>query len=90
MNDKKFERGESRNSGGDSLGLSDPLNLDSLEDDLNKLTGETIDINNESKPVNAVLEEKININIKKESSESQENANVSEEKPQKSKSGWVV
>jgi hypothetical protein len=90
MNDKKIRKGgeSRRNSGGDSLGLSDPLNLDSLEDDLNKLTGETINIDNESKPVNTILNDKININIQKEGSESQENMNINDEKPQKSKSGW--
>ena len=65
MNDKKIRKGgeSRRNSSGDGLGLSDPLNLDSLEDDLNKLTGETND--GDLKPVNAVLSDKININVKK-------------------------
>ena len=78
MNDKKIKKRD------DSLGLSDPLSLDSLEDDLNKLTGETIDDNNDSKPINAVLSDKININIQKEGSESSK----TKTNDKKEKSGW--
>ena len=87
MNDKKIRKGgeSRRNSSGDGLGLSDPLNLDSLEDDLNKLTGETND--GDLKPVNAVLSDKININIQKEDSGT-ETKNETKNSGKKGKSGW--
>lgn len=82
MNDKKIRKGGESlpNLDGDSLGL-DPLNLDSLEDDLNKLTGETnvIDL----KSVNALPNDKININIQKEGSGIESNTSEKKEK-----SGW--
>lgn len=81
MNDKKLKKNsESRHdNSGDSLGISDPLNLSSLEEDLNMLTGENDTSDSKPVSVNAVLNDKIN--IKKDELSSNDNDS-------KSKSGW--
>ena len=87
MNDKKIKKNAS------SLGennSSDPLNLDSLEDDLNKLTEETIDIDDNSntnnvKNLSDVKTDHINIDIKKNNSSETKS---SETKSSETKSSW--
>jgi len=83
MNDKKIKKG-SDNDSHKSLGnnvKSDPLNLNSLEEDLNKLTGGVDDINDND---NLVFNDKIN--IKKHDSNNEGEGVKSE--GANAKSGW--